>query len=428
MAQVIVIVALFALLWLFFIRPQRQRVQAQQALVSAVAVGDEILTAGGIYGTVLEVRGDNELLLEIAPGREFVPPAGPSPRSCRPTTSRSQLVGSRGLPSRITGSVANLVLPLVNRRPHLTLVALIAAALVGVGLIALPGSPLQKEPTLGLDLQGGLEVTLEAVPEKGRPLQKSDLDRSVEILRERVDKLGVAEPEIRKQGDNQIVIDLPGVKNPAQVIEILGKTAQLELYDLEVNLAPPSKGAGGFAVAKESLYELLAGQQALLKSGGSDTWYLFDDKQKLRAGPTSSKEQLLASKVVEDAGAKGKLPKGWKTFGVPPRTVVLTCGVGEVVCPGINAVEPTTNYFYLLRNGTFKGQKVPEMTGADLKLSGTRQDFDPTTGEPIVTMQFTDDGEDKFGDITARRGTAREAAVGVRRPEGDAALRDRPRP
>jgi len=65
---VIVIVALFALLWLIFIRPQRQRVQAQQALVAAVAVGDEVLTAGGIYGTVLEVRDDNELLLEIAPG------------------------------------------------------------------------------------------------------------------------------------------------------------------------------------------------------------------------------------------------------------------------------------------------------------------------------------------------------------------------
>ena len=68
MAQVIVIVALFALLWLLFIRPQRQRVQAQQAVVATVAVGDEILMVGGIYGTVLEVRDDYELLLEIAPG------------------------------------------------------------------------------------------------------------------------------------------------------------------------------------------------------------------------------------------------------------------------------------------------------------------------------------------------------------------------
>ena len=46
------------------------------------------------------------------------------------------------------------------------------------------------------------------------------------------------------------MIDLPGVKNPAQVIEILGKTAQLELFDLEANLVPPSIGAQGFPIAK----------------------------------------------------------------------------------------------------------------------------------------------------------------------------------
>ena len=57
-------------------------------------------------------------------------------------------------------------------------------------------------------------MTLKAVPPPNRPLQKSDLDRSVEILRDRVDRLGVAEPEIRKQGDDQIVIDLPGRQEP----------------------------------------------------------------------------------------------------------------------------------------------------------------------------------------------------------------------
>ena len=102
----------------------------------------------------------------------------------------------------------------MNRRPHLILVGLIVAGLIGVALLAIPASPLHDKPTLGLDLQGGLEVTLKAVPPPNRPLQKSDLDRSVEILRDRVDRLGVAEPEIRKQGDDQIVIDLPGVKDP----------------------------------------------------------------------------------------------------------------------------------------------------------------------------------------------------------------------
>jgi SecD/SecF fusion protein len=55
------------------------------------------------------------------------------------------------------------------------------------------------------------------------------------------------------------------------------------------------------------------------------------------------------------------------------------------------------------------------MTGADLDLSGTRQDFDPQTGEPIVLMQFTDEGKDKFADITrriAQRGTLKTNTVG----------------
>jgi SecD/SecF fusion protein len=291
----------------------------------------------------------------------------------------------------------------VNRRPHLILVALIVAALIGVGLLALPGTPIHQKPTLGLDLQGGLEVTLQAVPPPNRPLQKSDLDRSVEILRDRVDRLGVAEPEIRKQGDDQIVIDLPGVKNPEQVIGILGQTAQLELYDLEDNLVPPSIGAQRVPIPKDSLYDLLAGQQSLVKPGTKTTWYLFDAEQKVRAGPVTAKDRLLESKVVAKAGEKGTLPKGWRIFGVPPKTAVLTCGIGEVVCPGINVENPTRDSYYLVRfdpTNPDPEKVVPEMTGADLKLDGTRQDFDTTTGQPIVTMQFTDKGADKFGRIT----------------------------
>ena len=305
----------------------------------------------------------------------------------------------------------------MNRRPHLTLVALIVAGLIAVGLLAVPGSPIHDKPTLGLDLQGGLEVTLKAVPPPNRPLQESDLNRSVEILRDRVDRLGVAEPEIRKQGDDQIVIDLPGVKDQARVIGILGQTAQLELFDLEANLAPPSS-SGGFPAPKESLYQLLAGQQALVDQGTKTTWYLFDDKKKLRAGPVTARGKLLQSEVVADAGEIGALPKGWRIFGVPPKTVVVTCGVGEVVCPGVGVENPKQNFYYLLKydpNNADPDKVVPEMTGGDLRLAGTRQDFDTTTGEPIVTMQFTDEGGDKFGDITNReadRGRARHNITG----------------
>ena len=128
----------------------------------------------------------------------------------------------------------------MSRRNSFLVLGLLVAALVGVALLATPGSPLHKSPTLGLDLQGGLEVTLQAVPPPNRDLTEEDLDRSVEIMRNRVDKLGVSEPEIRTQGDDQIVIQLPGVQDPEAAAEIIGTTAQLELFDLEASLIGPS--------------------------------------------------------------------------------------------------------------------------------------------------------------------------------------------
>ena len=60
----------------------------------------------------------------------------------------------------------------MTRRTAIAVVALVVAALVGVGLMVVPSSPLHRQPTLGLDLQGGLEITKQAVPPKGRKLTK----------------------------------------------------------------------------------------------------------------------------------------------------------------------------------------------------------------------------------------------------------------
>src|SRR4051794_39380959 len=293
----------------------------------------------------------------------------------------------------------------MTRRSAIIVVALVVAGLVGVALMAIPSSPVHKKPTLGLDLQGGLEITKQAVPPKGRKLTKEDLSRSVSIMRDRVDRLGVSEPEIRTQGNDQITIQLPGVKDPETAAKIIGKTAQLELYDLEANLVPPSIDAQRFPVAKSSVYDLLAGQQALAAKGTPDQYWLFDKKKKLVVGPVATKEAALRKQ-------DGKLPKGYKLFAVPPGTVVVSCGIGEVVCPGVNQANPTSNTYYLFKNSP---PTVPEMTGSDLKLSGTRQDFDPSTQAPIVTMQFTKKGGKKFAEITraeAQRGKLLSNTIG----------------
>src|SRR4051794_18516716 len=148
----------------------------------------------------------------------------------------------------------------------------IVAALVGAVLLMVPGSPIHRTLTKGLDLQGGLEVVLQAVPPKNHQLTSEDLDRSVSIMQKRINGIGVAEPEIRKQGSNQIVIQLAGEHDPAKAAAIIGKTAQLMLFDFENDLTGPSVSNGN-AVASPGLYELL--KQVQSQKGEPESYYLF---------------------------------------------------------------------------------------------------------------------------------------------------------
>jgi preprotein translocase subunit SecD len=81
-----------------------------------------------------------------------------------------------------------------------------------------------NSPVLGLDLQGGIEVRLQPV---GKARSSTVLDKTVDIIRNRVNGLGVAETEVKRDGD-QIVVDLPGVKDRDKARRIVGKTAELQ--------------------------------------------------------------------------------------------------------------------------------------------------------------------------------------------------------
>ena len=119
---------------------------------------------------------------------------------------------------------------------------------------------------------------LKAVPPKGHVLTAADLDRSVSIMQNRINGLGVSEPEIRKQGKDQIVIPLAGVHDPAKAAALIGKTAQLMLFDFENDLTGPSKDLNGNPIATPSLYELLKQIQAQAAKGTPEAYYLFHTK------------------------------------------------------------------------------------------------------------------------------------------------------
>jgi SecD/SecF fusion protein len=327
-----------------------------------------------------------------------------------------------------------------SRRSHLILVVLILLALVGVVFLAVPSSPAHRSLKQGLDLQGGLEYVLKAQPPKGHQLTAADLDRSVSIMRNRVDKLGVSEPIITKQGKDQISIQLAGVHNVAQAAKIIGSTAQLELYDLEPALVPPSTSTTG-PVATRSLYQLLSRVQAISKTGTPAQYVLFKPvKVPTTTGTGKNKKTTTKTVFVRAAGptatltkdtngnpgildgSGGKVPKGDKVLTVPHKTVLITCRVAtSVVCPnGVNGDVPppgATDY-YLFKQGSYPNDRYatngqyPNMKGTELKLSGTRQDFDPTSGQPVVLMQFTKKGNKAFHAVTkaeAVRGQIRQS-------------------
>jgi len=92
----------------------------------------------------------------------------------------------------------------------------------------------RKAMRLGLDLKGGIHVVLRVEMEKIEQSARGDaVDRAIQVIRNRVDFTGVTEPVIQKQGDDRIIVDLPGYTDAAQAENIIGQTAQLEFKLLE---------------------------------------------------------------------------------------------------------------------------------------------------------------------------------------------------
>jgi protein-export membrane protein SecD len=87
---------------------------------------------------------------------------------------------------------------------------------------------------LGLDLKGGMHVVLQVDKAQLKPEESKDaVDRALEVIRNRVDQFGVAEPIIQKQGEDRIIVELPGLQDVERAQNLIGQTAQLEFRLLE---------------------------------------------------------------------------------------------------------------------------------------------------------------------------------------------------
>ncbi|HET8619565.1 MAG TPA: protein translocase subunit SecD [Acidimicrobiales bacterium] len=121
----------------------------------------------------------------------------------------------------------------MRRKILLPLIFILVVAYGGLAATIAAGN----SPELGLDLQGGVSVVLAPTTDASG----EQLDQALEIIRSRVDALGVAEPEITRQGD-AIVVQLPGVKNRDRALELVGQTAELRFRPVLQDLSGVGQG------------------------------------------------------------------------------------------------------------------------------------------------------------------------------------------
>ena len=231
------------------------------------------------------------------------------------------------------------------KRSRISLITIVSVAILGV-LATLVYS---WRPLLGLDLQGGASVVLQ-------PTTKVDgekLERTIAIIRNRVDGLGVAEPEISRQGD-AIVVQLPGVKDQDRALKIVGQTAELRFRPVLSEIGSEEDYANQAKLAAATS-TTVAGATTTTKSGSTTTTKAGVTTTTVVASTTSAAPG--AADIVAMAGSGGRMPmaasgdsaaattapttKGAATTA-PLTTKPITTVVKGTVVPGPTTVPGAT--------------------------------------------------------------------------------------
>ncbi len=334
---------------------------------------------------------------------------------------------------------------MTNRTRNLSILGIVLLLLAAAGFVIAT-----KSTRLGLDLKGGTELVYQGQPTPQVPtVTPQALDDALETIRKRTDALGVSEPEIQRSGRDQISIGLPDVQNAQRAIDQVGSTAQLQFYDWEPNVLG-DRGPDAPYAGSKALYEAVdvaskqkpkaekddvppgsdeSPQEADRNNDSTrDQYYLFGpdrlpigpDKQPLREGdydPSANCDDLLSDYDASD-GPPNKYPKDTECkaelealgpAGPPDGSRVIKVPQGIVVVEA----EPAPNQSARVHR-FFVIEDDSELNGKEVK--NPEQNFDPNTKEPLVTMEFTDNGREAFARVTKRladRGRDCETLAGV---------------
>jgi preprotein translocase subunit SecD len=142
---------------------------------------------------------------------------------------------------------------MTSRRNNLIILGLVVA-LIGVAVYYIfVRQPVTEATQLGLDLKGGVSASLQGYHTDGSEVTRDEMDQAGQVIRQRVDSLGVTEPEIQLQGQDQVLVNLPGITDTDRAVDVIGRTAQLGFYEVLASAGGQPVSEGEIKQTKEDL-------------------------------------------------------------------------------------------------------------------------------------------------------------------------------
>ncbi|MBI1799840.1 MAG: protein translocase subunit SecD [Candidatus Eisenbacteria bacterium] len=244
----------------------------------------------------------------------------------------------------------------------------------------------KKAVHLGLDLQGGMHLVLEVDRSRLGPAEAKDApERAMEIIRNRIDQFGVAEPVVQREGEDRIVIQLPGLTDRGRAIDLIGKTALLEFKLVRT----PDEVRNVFAKLDAYLAARGAGEGA-----GADS---LTRKAPLTAHFLSLESSAFIRKDEEAAVQKLLATPGLDS--IMPGDSQLLWGTPDQGMQGV-----TGRALYVVKH-------EPEMTGGSIASAVAQLGLDQTNpGAWGVSMKLTPRGRADFSRVTGNN-VGRQLAI-----------------
>jgi SecD/SecF fusion protein len=264
--------------------------------------------------------------------------------------------------------------------------AIVARAVLALGVIAVSGWLVAvRPPNLGLDLRGGTQIVLQTRDGDLARANSDTTDEALEVLRRRVDQLGVSEPTLARSGERRIIVELPGVTDPAEAVAVIGRTAQLTFHPVLGEAppeappaeAPPAEGASPSPGPSTSPSASPSPSPSTSPSQAPGGELVLSDEsgQRLRLGPaaidgalideaTASPDQIGAWGV--DIKFRGRGPDAWQKL------------TAEAACAQLG--DPTRRVAIVLDNEIISSPEVNPDVRCDVGITG---------GSTTITGRFS---------------------------------------